>query len=168
MPKVVKPLTDKEIKSSKPKEKEYKLSDGQSLYLIVKTNGTKFFRYDFTFENKRKSMSFGVYPETSLSEARILRDKTKELLKQKINPIIDKNLSNINNDNTFKSICDKWLSRMKIEWQENTLTKVINVIENHAYPYIGNKPIETIIISDILNVIDRMNKKSLFGSAYPL
>ena len=37
--------------------------------------------------------------------------------------------------------------------------KVINVIENHAYPYIGNKPIETIIISDILNVIDRMNKK---------
>ena len=44
MPKVVKPLTDKEIKSSKPKEKEYKLSDGQSLYLVVKTNGTKFFR----------------------------------------------------------------------------------------------------------------------------
>ena len=80
MPKVVKPLTDKEIKSSKPKEKEYKLSDGQSLYLIVKTNGTKFFRYDFTFENKRKSMSFGVYPETSLSEARILKDKTIILL----------------------------------------------------------------------------------------
>ncbi len=102
MPKVVKPLTDKEIKTSKPKEKEYKLSDGQSLYLVVKTNGTKFFRYDFSFENKRKSMSFGVYPEISLSEARILRDKTKELLKQKINPIIDKNLSNINSDNTFQ------------------------------------------------------------------
>ena len=76
-------------------------------------------------------MSFGVYPETSLSEARTLRDKTKELLKQKINPIIDKNLSNINVDNTFKSICEKWLSRMKIEWQETTLKKVINLIENH-------------------------------------
>ncbi len=61
--------------------------------MVVKTNGTKFFRYDFTFENKRKSMSFGVYPEISLGEPRILRDKTKELLKQKINPIIDKNLS---------------------------------------------------------------------------
>ena len=126
MPKVVKPLTDKEIKASKPKEKEYKLSDGQSLYLVVKTNGTKFFRYDFTFENKRKSMSFGVYPETSLSEARILRDKTRELLKQKINPIIDKNLSNINNDNTFKSICDKWLSRMKNDKKSNGLTEVEN------------------------------------------
>ena len=124
MPKVVKPLTDKEIKSSKPKEKEYKLSDGQSLYLIVKTNGTKFFRYDFTFENKRKSMSFGVYPEISLGEARILRDKTKELLKQKINPIIDKNLSNINSDNTFKSISEKWLSKMKNEWEDSTLKKL--------------------------------------------
>ena len=124
MPKVVKPLTDKEIKSSKAKEKEYKLSDGQSLYLVVKTNGTKFFRYDFTFENKRKSMSFGVYPEISLSEARILRDKTKELLKQKINPIIDKNLSNINSDNTFKSISEKWLSKMKNEWEDSTLKKL--------------------------------------------
>ena len=168
MPKVVKPLTDKEIKASKPKEKEYKLSDGQSLYLVVKTNGTKFFRFDFTFENKRKSMSFGVYPDTSLSEARTLRDKTKELLKQKINPTIDKNLSNINVDNTFKSICEKWLSRMKIEWQETTLKKVINLIENHAYPYIGNKPIETIMISDILNIIDRMNQKELFGSTEKL
>ena len=163
-----KTLTDKEIKSSKPKEKEYKLSDGQSLYLIVKTNGTKFFRYDFTFENKRKSMSFGVYPETSLSEARILRDKTRELLKQKINPIIDKNLSNINSDNTFKSISEKWLSKMKNEWEDSTLKKVINVMENHAYPYIGNKPIENIIRTDILNIIDRMNKKGLFGSAEKL
>ncbi|MDD4330432.1 MAG: Arm DNA-binding domain-containing protein [Aliarcobacter sp.] len=110
MPKVVKPLTDKEIKNTKYTSKEEfeqlkkiaklnnnpepklnnKLSDGQGLYLIIKENGTKFFQYDFTFENKRKSMSFGVYPEITLSEARTLRDKTKELLKQKINPIIDK------------------------------------------------------------------------------
>ena len=79
MPKIVKPLSDKEIKAAKAKEKEYKLSDGQSLYLLIKPNGTKFFRFDFKFENKRKSMSFGVYPNVSLSEARKLRDSTKEL-----------------------------------------------------------------------------------------
>ncbi len=169
MPKVVKPLTDKEIKSSKPKEKEYKLSDGQSLYLIVKTNGTKFFRYDFTFENKRKSMSFGVYPETSLSEARILRDKTRELLKQNINPIFEKNSSNnTDNINIFKNISEKWLLRMQNDWVESTYIKVLNVLENHAYPYIGNKFIKDITRTDILNIIDRMNKKGLFGSAEKL
>ncbi|WP_044417608.1 tyrosine-type recombinase/integrase [Halarcobacter anaerophilus] len=165
MPKIVKPLTDKEIKAAKPKEKQYKLSDGQSLYLIIKSNGTKFFRFDFKFENKRKSMSFGVYPEVTLSEARILRDKTKELLKQNINPILEKNISSIDNSNTFKNISEKWLSKMKKEWIDKTYVKVENVIRNHAYPYIGNKLIEDITRTDILNIIDRMNTKGLHGSA---
>ena len=126
MPKVVKPLTDKEIKASKAKEKEYKLSDGQSLYLVVKTNGTKFFRYDFTFEKKRKSMSFGIYPDISLAEARILKDKAKELLKQNINPIVEKNSSNnVDETNIFKNIAEKWLSRMKNDWVDNTFIKVL-------------------------------------------
>ncbi|MGJ0333176.1 tyrosine-type recombinase/integrase [Aliarcobacter cryaerophilus] len=169
MPKVVKPLTDKEIKASKAKEKEYKLSDGQSLYLVVKTNGTKFFRYDFTFEKKRKSMSFGIYPDISLAEARSLKDKAKELLKQNINPIVEKNSSNnVDETNIFKNIAEKWLSRMKNDWVDNTFIKVVNVLENHAYPYIGNKSIKDITRTDILNIIDRMNKKSLFGSAEKL
>ena len=169
MPKVVKPLTDKEIKASKAKEKEYKLSDGQSLYLVVKTNGTKFFRYDFTFEKKRKSMSFGIYPDISLAEARSLKDKAKELLKQNINPIVEKNSSNNTDDiNTFKNTAEKWLLRMKNDWVDNTFIKVVNVLENHAYPYVGNKAIKDITRTDILNIIDRMNKKSLFGSAEKL
>ncbi|MCT7469198.1 tyrosine-type recombinase/integrase [Aliarcobacter cryaerophilus] len=169
MPKVVKPLTDKEIKASKAKEKEYKLSDGQSLYLVVKTNGTKFFRYDFTFEKKRKSMSFGIYPDISLAEARSLKDKAKELLKQNINPIVEKNSSNnVDETNIFKNIAEKWLSRMKNDWVDNTFIKAVNVLENHAYPYIGNKSIKDITRTDILNIIDRMNKKSLFGSAEKL
>ena len=169
MPKVVKPLTDKEIKASKAKEKEYKLSDGQSLYLVVKTNGTKFFRYDFTFEKKRKSMSFGIYPDISLAEARSLKDKAKELLKQNINPIVEKNSSNNTDDiNTFKNTAEKWLLRMKNDWVDNTFIKVVNVLENHAYPYVGNKAIKDITRTDILNIIDRMNKKGLFGSAEKL
>ncbi|MGB6329852.1 MAG: integrase arm-type DNA-binding domain-containing protein [Halarcobacter sp.] len=165
MPKIVKPLTDKEIKAAKPKEKQYKLSDGQSLYLIIKPNGTKFFRFDFKFENKRKSMSFGVYPDVSLSEARKLRDNTKELLKQNINPILEKNISLEDSTNTFKNISEKWLSKMKNEWVDKTYIKVENVIRNHAYPYIGNKLIEDITRTDILNIIDRMNTKGLHGSA---
>ncbi len=185
MPKIVKPLTDKEIKNAKYTSKEEyeqlkkiaklnnkekpklnnKLSDGQGLYLIIKENGTKFFQFDFSFENKRKSMSFGVYPDTSLSEARALKDKTKKLLKQNINPIVEKNISHEDNINTFKNISEKWLSKMKKEWVNKTYVKVENVIKNHAYPYIGNKLIENITITDILNIIDRMNKKGIHGSA---
>lgn len=167
MPKIVKPLTDTEIKKAKVKDKPYKLSDGQGLYLIVQKNGTKFFRFDYTFETKRKSMSFGVYPQTSLKDARDLRQNAKELLKQGINPVIEKKSKNptFTNENTFKSISKKWLTRMKSEWVEVTYKKVENVIENHTYPYIGNIELKDITRTDILNIIDRMNKKGLYGSA---
>ncbi|WP_066159718.1 tyrosine-type recombinase/integrase [Aliarcobacter skirrowii] len=196
MPKIVKPLTDKEIKNAKYTSKEEfalkkqefeknkklensnsteepklnnKLSDGKGLYLLIKENGTKVFQFDFTYENKRKTMSFGTYPDISLAEARSLREKAKELLKQNINPILEKKSSISTYDiNSFKNISEKWLLRMKNEWVDSTYVKVVNVLENHAYPYIGNKSIKDITRTDILNIIDKMNKKSLFGSAEKL
>lgn len=90
MAKITKPLTDTEIKKAKAKDKEYKLSDGQGLYLVVKVNNSKFFRFDFTYNGKRKSMSFGVYPETSLKEARDKREKAREQLNNNINPVESK------------------------------------------------------------------------------
>ena len=77
MPKIATPLTDTKIKTSKPKEKDYKLSDGQGLFLLVKTNGTKLWRFDFTFASKRQTMSFGIYPEIGLKEARDKREKAR-------------------------------------------------------------------------------------------
>ena len=41
MPKIAKPLTDLQIKTAKPKEKPYKLTDGEGLYLLVKPDGAK-------------------------------------------------------------------------------------------------------------------------------
>jgi len=61
-------LSDTEIKKAKIKDKDYKLADGQGLYLVIKANGTKFFRYDYSFLNKRKSMSFWLYPDTILKQ----------------------------------------------------------------------------------------------------
>lgn len=81
MPKIATPLTDTKIKTSKQKEKDYKLSDGQGLFLLVKANGTKLWRFDFTFTNKRQTMSFGVYPEIGLKEAREKEKKLEKILK---------------------------------------------------------------------------------------
>lgn len=76
MAELVKPLSDMEIKKAETKDKDYKLSDGQGLCLIVKPNGTKYFRFDFIYGSKRKSTSFGVYPIVILKEA---REKEKKL-----------------------------------------------------------------------------------------
>ena len=156
------PLSDTEIKKSKIKDKTYKLSDGQGLYLVVKDNGTKFFRYDYTFQNKRKSMSFGTYPEISLKDARIKRDETRKLLLEDIDPIEYKNSNTPALTTTFRSIAENWLDKMQSEWKPITYQKSKVRLEQHAYPFIGNMNIQDITRLDILKVIDHMQQQDIF------
>lgn len=162
MPKITKPLTDIEIKKSKPTDKVNKLSDGNGLYLVIRPNGTKFFRFDYQFDNKRKSMSFGVYPEVSLKEARELREKTKKLIKDDIDPIEQKKNKALEIKTTFSSIAEKWLLIMQVEWKEITLNKARSRLVQHVYPYIGNKDIKNISRLDILQIAEKMQENNIY------
>ncbi len=162
MPRSTTPLSDTEIKKSKIKDKTYKLSDGQGLYLVVKENGTKFFRYDYTFQNKRKSMSFGTYPDISLKDARIKRDETKKLLLDGIDPIEYKNNNIPTLSSTFQTIAANWLVKMQSEWEPVTYKKAKVRLEQHAYPFIGHMNIQDITRLDILKIIDHMQKQNIF------
>ncbi|MGE5174087.1 MAG: Arm DNA-binding domain-containing protein, partial [Betaproteobacteria bacterium] len=71
-------LTAIKVKSAKGKVKQYKLTDGQGLYLLVKPNGGKLWRFKYRFGGKEKLLSFGTYPEISLVEARAKRDEARK------------------------------------------------------------------------------------------
>jgi hypothetical protein len=88
MAKILKPLTNTQVKQSKPKEKVYALADGQGLQLRVKPNGSKLwiFNYYAPFTKKRTTISFGVYPNISIAEARKQREEARRLLAKDINP----------------------------------------------------------------------------------
>ena len=62
------PLTDTVIRNAKPKDRQYKLSDEKGMYLLVKKAG-KYFRLDYRFAGKRKTLALGVYPTIRLAEA---------------------------------------------------------------------------------------------------
>ena len=159
MPKITTPLTDTEIKKAKVQDKTYKLSDGQGLYFVIKNNGTRFFRFDYSFNKKRKSMSFGVYPETSLKEARLKRTDTRKLIKQGIDPIQEKH--NQNDENLFKYVAVKWLDIMKDDWTNVTYVKAQKTLENNAYPFIGNKVMKDITRVDILDMLKVMEDRGV-------
>ena len=65
----VMPLKDTTIRNAKPKKKQYKLSDEKSLYLLTKKAG-KYFRFDYRYAGKRKTLALGVYPNVRLAKAR--------------------------------------------------------------------------------------------------
>jgi hypothetical protein len=84
------PLTDKECRNAKAGEKNYKLYDSHGLYMIVAPKGGRYWRYKYAYLGKEKKLSFGVYPEVSLAQARAKRDESRKLLSEGVDPSVHK------------------------------------------------------------------------------
>ncbi|HFP7858218.1 DUF4102 domain-containing protein [Morganella morganii subsp. morganii] len=89
-PKIEKTFTNQKIASLNTKDKAYKFSVGKGLYLLVKPNGAKYWRMKYRIDGKEKSLSFGVYPDTSIEQAIQLRDEAKSKLRVGHDPALDK------------------------------------------------------------------------------
>ena len=77
MPKKIASLSATDVSKSKPKKKDYRLADGDGMYLLVTVSGGKLWRYDYRFNGKRKTMALGQYPAVSLTDARQRREESK-------------------------------------------------------------------------------------------
>jgi hypothetical protein len=117
MPKIVKPLSELECKKAKQKDKDYKLSDGAGMYLLVKATGSKLWRFNYTYNKKQKTASLGVYPETSLQEARETREKMRKMLKNGDNPSQPKKAESISN--TISDVADAWFAQNRERLSDN-------------------------------------------------
>ncbi|AFH95282.1 tyrosine-type recombinase/integrase [Providencia stuartii] len=156
-------LTVKQIDSSKPKEKDYKLSDGGGLYLLVKTNGGKYWRLKYRIDGKEKLLAIGVYPTVTLADARRKRDDAKRLLADGIDPNQQrkeqKQASKIDSVNTFKNIALEWYEGRKDRWSVGYRDDMMDAFEKDVFPYIGNRPIAEIKPMELLEVLSIMEKR---------
>ena len=105
-------LTDTTIKKAKAKDKDYKLSDEKGLYALVTKAGAKYWRLKFRFGGKEKVLALGVYPETSLKDARVNRDKAREQIRLGNDPSTIRKIEKISKTeagaNSFKAIATEW------------------------------------------------------------
>jgi len=165
-------LTATQIKQAKPKEKDYKLFDGGGLYLLITKRGTKLWRLKYKFENKEKLLALGSYPDITLQKARELREHNKQLIAKGINPseLKKEKQEAIKQDeaekiNTFKTIALERLAKVKDEISEPHYKRTFNSLRNDVYPYIGDKPINDILATDVINVLQIMMKRNIRTSA---
>lgn len=142
--KKVLPLTDTEIKKAQSKEKEYTLSDGNGLQLVIKTDGRKVWEVRYTIDGKPKKTTAGTYPTVSLKQARSKRDELKAKVSIGVDPIQEKKeikaiikleeekveaLENMQ----FHKIVYEWLSTLKSA--EVTATKRKRAFERDIFPH---------------------------------
>lgn len=162
-------LNDRQIKNAKPAEKPFKLNDGKGLYLYINTSGGKLWRFDFSHNGKRKTLSIGKYPTVSLVEALQAAENARRLLVSGQDPSEAKQQAKRERQtaalNTFESIARRWHSDNLIRWKENHAARVLRYFETDVFPVIGEMPIQEIRVSDIKTVLDGVMTRGVNNTA---
>lgn len=162
-------LTDKACKNAKPASKQYKLTDGAGLYLLVKPNGSKIWQMKYAFLEKEKTFSIGQYPLVTLLSAREARDAAKKLLMQGIDPTKakkqEKRQAVRNAQNTFKVTALEWYDTKKPEWSESHAKNVLHRLETDIFPLLGNVPLKEIMAPDLLDALRKIEKRGAWDLA---
>ena len=167
MPKISKPLTSTEVKNFKPKDKQYKKPDGRGLWLVIRPTGSKFWRYDFRYGGKNLSMSFGVYPEVGLKEAREKREAARELLSKNINPISEKKIKKASESLTLQNVIDEWIDLRKKSSSTATITQNKRILKNIT-DWLGNIAIKDIKRADVISVLEKVQSRGVIETAHRL
>ena len=162
-------LNDRQIKNAKPAEKPFKLNDGKGLYLYINTSGGKLWRFDFSHNGKRKTLSIGKYPTVSLVEARQAAENARRLLVSGQDPSEAKQQEKRERQaaalNTFESIARRWHTDNLHRWKENHAARVLRYFETDVFPAIGAMSIQEIRVSDIKAVIDGVMARGVNNTA---
>lgn len=158
-------LTDTSCRNTKPTDKIIKLTDSHGLYLEVKPNGSKLWRYRYKIGGKENLYAIGEYPKISLAAARTERDEAKKLVKRGIHPAHQRKQDVYaqvsENENTFKALANEWkeANGKKKKWTDYYTKQIDRVFNADVFPLVGNFPIRNISPDQMLAVLVRIEKR---------
>ena len=157
-------LTAIAIKNAKPG----KHSDGEGMYLLVTESGQKYWRFDYRFLGKYKTLALGVYPDTSLAMARSKRAEARTLLASDQDPSVVKRKAKAaakhKHDNTFQLVAEKWLETTASQRKANTDAKLKSWLKRDVMPQLGLLPVSEIKTTDVLRVLRKMEVRGVYDS----
>ena len=165
-------LTDTQIRQAKPKDKNYKLSDGRGLFLLVTHTGAKYWRVKYRIAGIEKLLSIGVYPSVSLKKARKVCTDAKDLLEQGIDPSQAKKSKKIEqlqaHTNNLEAIAMEWQKQQALRWSVGYSGKVLRSLKRDLFPYLGTLPLGDITPPQLLQVLRRVEARGATESAHRL
>ena len=162
-------LTDTALRSSKPRETLYKLSDGRGLQCHVTTQGSKLWRWAYRFDGKQKIMALGSYPDVSLAQARDRSDQARKLLANGIDPMAQRKATKIARrlavEDTFAAIAKKWWESWKAARSESHTVYVWRRLEADVFPAIGSRPIADIEVPELVLMMKKIEERGALDIA---
>jgi len=170
MPRQAVPLTDAKVKNAKPCPKEYRLSDGGGLYLLVVPKGGKYWRMKYRFGGKDMApLAFGVYPAVSLAKAREKREAARKQLRDGIDPgavmKAQKAAKVAETKDGFEVVAREWYLRRSPTWSESHKETVIGRLQRDIFPRIGVRPIGEITAPELLKMLRGIESRGALETA---
>lgn len=163
-------LTDSAIRTAKPQEKPYKLSDSGGLFLLVTPKGGKWWRLKYRADGKEKLISLGTYPEVSLKDAREKRDEARKLRAAGVDPSAHRKAAKAAREaeqsNAFGVVAREWYAKKAPTWEAVTAKKELARMEKDLLPWLGAKPVNTITAPDLLAVLRRVEERGAKDTAH--
>ncbi|CUH65742.1 Prophage CP4-57 integrase [Thalassovita gelatinovora] len=166
------PLSDIQIRNLKSKEKAYKVSDFEGLFLLIKVSGAKSWRFKYRIDGKEKLLVIGDYPAISLALARKTRDSAKAQLAEGIDPNEfkqeEKRVRLEAKGQTFAKIGVAFLDKQR---KEGKTKATLDKTEYHlrlANKDFGRKPISEITAPMILKTLRKVEAKGNYETAHRL
>ncbi len=148
-------LTARQIDAAKPKEKQYRLSDKDGLYLQVMPSGSKYWRWNTTIAGKQKTISYGVYPDVSLAQAREFhaarRDQGVEIQRDTM---------------IFKAVADKWYRINAPRWKPKHAGQVWTTLEDYVLPEIGEIRIDKLTRRTLTAMMEKIDARGISETAH--
>ncbi len=159
-------LTDTGIRNSKPRERPYKLFDGQGLYLTVQPKGQRWWRFKYQSHGKERLLSLGVYPAVALKQARERRDEYRRLIADGIDPAVQRKITEQASADSFEAVAREWQAKRSHAWTPQHAERVLRRFQNDVFPWIGSRPVGELAAPEVLAVLRRIESRSVLDTAH--
>jgi integrase len=159
-------LTDAKVRSAKPQATPYKLADGGGLFLLVRPNGAKLWRWKFRLAGKENLFAVGIFPAVGLADARHARAVARALVDKGINPAHQRHTERQTNiaaseaqhratEGAFCKVAEAWLEDGRAVWAAGTYRHKQSRVMRFLTPALDTQPITQIGPREIRPILER-------------
>lgn len=175
--------SDATIKAVRNGDPRKRLTDGDGLYLLLfAKGGAHGWRLDYTFQGRRKTLSLGTYPSTTLAIARCKADAAREKVADGQDPSQERKAQRVVHAkaieaekrqqqglppiNSFEEVAREWFEVRRGGWAEGYSEKVIARLEADVFPYVGSALVTGITPTQLLEVLRRIEARGVIETAH--
>ena len=163
-------MTDIKARTAKNKEKPYKITDGDGLFLLVHPTGGKWWRFKYRFGGKEKLLALGTYPEVSLANARERRDAARKQVAAGIDPSEVRKALKVakgaRHENSFEIVAREWHGKFAQKWSTIHAATILDRMTKEIFPWLGDRPIDEIKAPELLKALRRMESRGALDTAH--